>query len=57
VRKWIEQGFGWIKAVGGLRSCRWSASPPCGAGSPGRFAAYNLIRLGGVGEWWESSST
>jgi hypothetical protein len=21
------------------------------------FAAYNLIRLGGIGEWWEPSPT
>lgn len=57
VRKRIEQGFGWVKTFGSLRKL-----PRVGLGRVAgwvafNFAAYNLIRIGGIGEWWNPSPT
>ena len=57
VRKCIEQGFGWIKTIGGLRKPPLVALPKVRGWVTWTFAAYNLIRLGGIGEWWEPSPT
>jgi len=57
VRKRIEQGFGWIKTIGGLRKLPLVALPKVRGWVTWAFAAYNLIRLGGIGEWWEPSPT
>ena len=52
VRKWIKQGFGWIRTIAGLRKLPLVAlSKVCGWVT-WMFATCNLIRLGGSGEWW-----
>ena len=57
VRKRIEQGFGWIKTMGGLRKLPGGGLAAVRGWVTWTFAAYNLIRLGGIGEWWEPSPT
>jgi hypothetical protein len=57
VRKRIEQGFGWAKPVGGLRKLPAVGLPLVRAFVTWNFALYNLIRLGGIGEWWNPSPT
>ena len=57
IRKRIEQGFGWIKTIGGLRKLPLVALSKVRGWVTWTFAAYNLIRLGGIGEWWEPSPT
>ena len=57
VRKRIEQGFGWIKTIGGLRKLPVVGLPAVRGWVTWTFAAYNLIRLGGIGEWWHPSPT
>lgn len=55
VRERIEQGFGWTKAIGGLRKL-----PMIGLAAVRGWvtsAAYNLIQLGGIGAWLEQSPT
>lgn len=57
IRKRIEQGFGWIKTIGGLRKLPLVALSKVRGWVTWTFAAYNLIRLGGIGEWWDPSPT
>ena len=57
VRKRIEQGFGWIKTIGGLRKLPLIGIDAVRGWTTWTFAAYNLIRLGGIGEWWDPSPT
>ncbi len=57
VRKRIEQGFGWIKTIGGLRKLPLVGIDAVRGWVTWTFAAYNLIRLGGIGEWWNPSPT
>lgn len=57
VRKRIEQGFGWIKTIGRLRKLPMVGLAAARGWVTWTFAAYNLIRLGGIGEWWEPSPT
>jgi hypothetical protein len=57
IRKRIEQGFGRIKTIGELRKLPLMALPKVRGWVTWTFAAYNLIRLGGIGEWWEPSPT
>jgi transposase len=57
IRKRIEQGFGWIKTIGGLRKLPMVALSKVRGWVTWTFAAYNLIRLGGIGEWWDPSPT
>jgi IS5 family transposase len=57
IRKRIEQSFGWIKTIGGLRKLPLVAMSKVRGWVTWTFAAYNLIRLGGIGEWWEPSPT
>lgn len=57
VRKRIEQGFGWVKTVGGLDKLPMVSLPKVRGWVTWTFAAYNLIRLGGIGEWWNPSPT
>lgn len=51
VRKRIEQGFGWIKTMGGLRKLPMVGIAIVRGWVTWTFAAYNLIRLSGIGEW------
>lgn len=57
VRKRIEQGFGWIKTVGGLDKLPMVSLPKVRGWVTWTFAAYNLIRLGGIAAWWNPSPT
>lgn len=57
VRKRIEQGFGWVKTIGGLDKLPMVSLPKVRGWVTWTFAAYNLIRLGGIGEWWNPSPT
>jgi transposase len=57
IRKRIEQGFGWAKTIGGLRKLPLVGLPAVRGWVTWTFAAYNLIRLGGIGEWWNPSPT
>lgn len=57
VRKRIEQGFGWVKTVGDLRKLPVLGLAKVRAWTTWNFAAYNLIRLGGIGGWWHPSPT
>ncbi len=56
-RKRIEQGFGWIKTIGRLRKLRMVGLATVRSWVTWTFAAYNLIRLGGIAQWWEPSPT
>lgn len=57
VRKRIEQGFGWVKTVGDLRKLPLVGLAKVNAWVHFNFAAYNLIRLGGIGQWWHPAPT
>jgi len=57
VRKRIEQCFGWAKTIGDLRKLPRVGLAKVDAWVHWNFAAYNLIRLGGIGEWWCPSPT
>ena len=57
VRKRIEQGFGWIKTVGELRKLPCVGLEKVRSRVVFAFAAYNLLRLGGIGAWWDPSPT
>lgn len=57
VRKRIEQSFGWAKTVGDLRKLPLVGLAKVNAWVHWNFSAYNLIRLGGIGEWWCPSPT
>jgi len=50
VRKRIEQGFGWVKTIGGPRKLPLVGLDAVRGWTTWTFAAYNLIRLGGIGE-------
>lgn len=57
IRKRIEQGFGWTKTIAGLRKLPLVALSNVRGWVVWNFAAYNLIRLGGIAEWWDPSPT
>ncbi len=50
-RKLIEESFGWAKTIGGLRKARFVGLARVTAQALFTFAAYNLVRLGGVLGW------
>lgn len=54
-RKRIEQGFGWVKTIGGLYKLPVTTLARVRGWVTWTFAAYNLIRLGGIGQWWNPS--
>jgi transposase len=57
IRKQIEQGFGWGKTIGGLRKLMRRSLRVVKAHAARIFAAYNLIRMGGIEQWWEPAPT
>jgi hypothetical protein len=57
VRKRIEQGFGWVKTIGGLDKLPVTTLARVRGGLAFAFAAYNLIRIGGINAWWNPSPT
>jgi DDE family transposase len=44
-RKLVEQGFGWMKTVGGLRKLRHRAGPLVTWVFTFTAAAYNIVRM------------
>ena len=57
VRKRIEQGFGWVKTIGSLRKLPLVGLAAVRGWVAWNFAAYNLIRIGGIAQWWNPSPT
>lgn len=57
IRKQIEQSFAWTKTVGGLRKLKRRGLAWVSGFVAWNMAAYNLIRLGGIGGWWEPAPT
>jgi transposase len=57
IRKRIEQGFGWGKTIGGMRKLMRRSLRVVKAHVAWTFAAYNLIRIGGIEQWWEPAPT
>ena len=50
-RKQIEEAFGWIKTIGGMRKTRFIGQARVAAQSLFTFAAYNLVRIGSLLGW------
>jgi len=50
-RKQIEEAFGWIKTIGGMRKTRFIGLARVNAQALFTFAAYNLVRIGGLLGW------
>jgi hypothetical protein len=57
VRKRIESIFGWVKTIGGLRKLTRVGLQAVKGQVAWTFAAYNLVRLGGMEGWWEPAPT
>ena len=57
IRKRVEEPFGWIKTVGGLRKTRFIGQARVAAQSLFTFAAYNLVRLGTLLGWRREAPT
>ncbi|MCE3002390.1 MAG: IS5 family transposase [Xanthomonadaceae bacterium] len=57
LRKRIESIFGWVKVIGGLRKLTRTSLPTVKGHVAWVFAAYNLVRLGGMEGWWEPAPT
>lgn len=55
IRKRIEEGFGWLKTVGGLRKTKLIGRAKLSAQLLLGFSVYNLIRLGSLSGWWRGS--
>lgn len=56
-RKLIEEAFGWAKTVGGLRKTRFIGLTRVTAQALFTFAAYNLVRMGGIFGWAHAAPT
>jgi transposase len=50
-RKLIEEAFGWIKTIGGMRKTRFIGLARVSAQALMAFAAYNLVRMAGIFGW------
>ena len=55
IRKRIEEGFGWLKTVGGLRKTKLIGREKLSAQLLLGFSVYQLIRLGSLSGWWRGS--
>ncbi|EIK73803.1 ISPst12-like transposase [Pseudomonas synxantha BG33R] len=55
IRKRIEEGFGWLKTVGGLRKTKLIGREKLSAQLLLGFSVYKLIRLGSLSGWWRGS--
>lgn len=51
IRKRIEEGFGWLKTVGGLRKTKLIGREKLSAQLLLGFSVYSLIRLGSLSGW------
>jgi len=54
IRKRIEEAFGWLKTVGGLRKTRLIGRVKLAGQTLLCFAAYNLVRIGSLAGWWNA---
>ncbi len=54
LRKRIEEAFGWIKTVGGLAKTKLIGQAKLAGQALMCFAAYNLMRMGRLGGWWDA---
>lgn len=54
VRKRIEEAFGWLKTVGGLRKTRLIGQAKLAGQALLCFATYNLVRMGSLSGWWNA---
>ena len=54
VRKRIEEAFGWMKTVGGLTKTKLIGQAKLTGQALMCFAAYNLVRMGSLGQWWDA---
>jgi transposase len=57
IRKRIESIFGWVKVIGGLRKLAFTGLATVKGHVAWVFAAYNLVRLGGMEGWWNPAPT
>lgn len=51
IRKRIEEAFGWLKTVGGLRKTRLIGQAKLAGQTLLCFATYNLVRMGSLADW------
>lgn len=56
-RKRIESIFAWVKVIGGLRKLKLTSLVTVRGHVAWVFAAYNLIRIGGLEGWWSPAPT
>jgi transposase len=57
IRKRIEEIFGWLKTVGGLRKSRHIGRAKLARQLLLGCAAYNLVRIGSLNGWWDAQHT
>jgi transposase len=57
VRKRIEEIFGWLKTVGGMRKSRHIGRAKLAGQMLLGCAAYNLVRIGSLSGWWDARHT
>lgn len=53
--KRIEEVFGWLKTVAGLRKTRLIGQARLAGQVLLATATYNLIRMGAIGGWWRGA--
>lgn len=54
VRKRIEEAFGWLKTVDGLRKTKLIGRERLAGQALLCFTTYNLVRIGSVSGWWDA---
>jgi IS5 family transposase len=54
IRKRIEEAFGRLKTVGGLRKTRLIGQAKLAGQALLCFATYNLVRIGSLSGWWNA---
>lgn len=57
IRKRVEEVFGWLKTVGGLRKSRHIGRAKLAGQLLLGCAAYNLIRIASLNGWWDARHT
>ena len=55
IRKRIEEGFGWLKTVAGLRKTKLIGRDKLQSQMLLGFSVFNLIRIGSLSGWWHGS--
>ena len=56
-RKCIEEVFGWLKTIGGLRKTRYIGQKKLAGHAMLCYATYNLVRIGSLSGWWNAQYT